>query len=89
MIDVIRYTDTPQNKFEALKHEMGSIPYIKKFVDPEFEQLSKDEQNELINKWRWQLKFIIPVNESLKTKKDVESQLNYANEYLEKEILNG
>ena len=89
LIDVIRYTDTPQNKFEALKHEMGSIPYIKKFVDPEFEQLSKDEQNELINKWRWQLKFIIPVNESLKTKKDVESQLNYANEYLEKEILNG
>lgn len=89
LIDVIRYKDNPTNKFEALKHEMGSIPYIKKFVEPEFETLTEDEQTLVINTWRWRLKFIIPVNEAIKTKKELESQLEYANEYLDKEILNG
>lgn len=89
LIDVMRYTDTPSNKFEALKHEMGSVSYIKKFVEPDFDSLSSDEKQEVINSWRWQLKFVIPVNETIKTKDEIESQLEYADEYLEKEILNG
>ena len=89
LIDVIRYTHIPTNKFEALKHEMGSVSYIKKFVEPDYDNLTEVEKTEVVNSWRWRLKFIIPVNESIKTKKTVELQLDYANEYLEKEILNG
>jgi hypothetical protein len=89
LLDVIRYTELPTNKFEAFKHEMGSVSYIRKFVDSDYDEYTDEKKDEVVNSWRWRLKFLIPVNELIKTKETIESQLEYANEYLEQEILNG
>ncbi len=88
LMGVIRYTDKPTNKFEALKHEMGSEAYFKKYVNNDYDKLDPQEQQKQINDWRWKLKFILPVSETTKTQEDLDKYTEYIDKYLELEVEN-